>query len=238
MDVAAHWDRTENYDDINKKTYSYFRRFTDGERLSDIKQGDYILDICCRTGNGAVYFAEKRNVHGVCMDVSDKMLAIASHAIKTNVIDFMTKKFIDYNLPAGDNEFNAVLCFETIEHIPGILSFMKELNRVLKLKGELILTTPNFLWEPVHWFAAFTGIHHSEGPHRFLRRKEVLSLIEKTGFAVKKEETTVLIPYGPKSLTDFGEKLEQLFKNSLMPFLGLRRIFICEKIKECINEKF
>lgn len=235
-DVGDHWDRTEDYDDINKKTYSYFRRFTDGDRLSDIKSGSYILDICCRTGNGAIYFAKQRNVYGICMDVSDKMLKIAGDALKQENINFTTRKFMDYNLPAKDNEFDAVLCFETIEHIPDVWAFTKELNRVIKPGGEAIITMPNFLWEPIHWFAAVIGIHHSEGPHRFLQRKKAIKIIKDAGFSIKKEETTVLIPYGPKFLTDFGEKMENIFKNSLMPLLGLRRIFICEKIDGIKND--
>ncbi len=229
-DVGEHWDMTEDYDNINKKTYSYFRRFVDGERLSAIKSGSHILDICSRTGNGAAYFAAKRNVSGVCMDVSARMLKIAEERFKPANLAFTTKKFWDYNLPAGDNEFDAVLCFETIEHIPDVSAFMHELGRVVKPGGELILTTPNYLWEPIHLFAAVSGIHHSEGPHRFLRRREALKIILDSGFRVKKEETTVLIPYAPKCLTDIGEKLEGIFKNTLMPFFGLRRVFICEKI--------
>lgn len=35
-DVGAHWDSTEDYDDFNDETYSYFRRFIDGLRLSNL----------------------------------------------------------------------------------------------------------------------------------------------------------------------------------------------------------
>lgn len=102
---------------------------------------------------------------------------------------------------------------------------------MIKLKGEMILTTSNILWEPIHWLVAVLGIHHSEGPHRFLSRKKIKSLLERTGFKIIKGETTVLIPAGPRWLTKLGEILEKRFKNSLMPYLGLRRIFICEKVK-------
>ena len=38
--VGAHFDHTADYDDINKETYSYFRRFTDS----------YILDVAVPQG--------------------------------------------------------------------------------------------------------------------------------------------------------------------------------------------
>jgi len=40
----------------------------------------------------------------------------------------------------------------------------------------------------------------------------------------------VLIAFGPRFLTKFGEFFERIFKNNLMKYIGLRRIFVCEKI--------
>ena len=72
-DVGAHWDATEDYDDINAETYSYFRRFVDGLRLSDLPVGARVLDICARTGNGTLYFHQHGKVgSAVCADVSAK----------------------------------------------------------------------------------------------------------------------------------------------------------------------
>ncbi len=72
--VGAHWDATEDYDDINAETYSYFRRFVDGLRLSNLPDGAHVLDICARTGNGTLYFHQHGKVgSAVCADVSAKM---------------------------------------------------------------------------------------------------------------------------------------------------------------------
>ena len=90
---------------------------------------------------------------------------------------------------------------------------------------------PSLLWEPVHWMVAILSIHHSEGPHRFLARRTIKNFLKKANFKIIKEQTTVIIPVGPRWLTKFGEHLEKLFKNSLMPIFGLRRIYICKKIK-------
>jgi len=228
-DVAEHWDRTEDYDDINKSTYSYFRRFTDSFKMSCVKDNDYMLDICCRTGNGAVYYAKRRKIKGIAMDVSDKMLNIASHFFRRENVNFKTKRFISYPLPLKDNSFDVVLSLETIEHMPYPQTFIKELYRVLKPGGELILSTPNVLWEPVHWFAAVTGIHHSEGPHRFIPRKKLLKFLRKAGFKIKNEKTTVLFAFGPRWFTRVGELIEQSIGEQLRRIICLRRIFICRK---------
>ena len=73
-EVGDHWDRTEDYDDINEETYSYFRRFVDGLRMSNLPEKGRVLDICARTGNGTLYFYEHGKVGwAVCADVSRKM---------------------------------------------------------------------------------------------------------------------------------------------------------------------
>jgi SAM-dependent methyltransferase len=45
-------------------------------------------------------------------------------------------------LPLGDGEVDTVLCTETLEHVLDPASFLRELKRVLKPAGRLILTVP------------------------------------------------------------------------------------------------
>lgn len=231
QDVANHWDETFDYDDINKETYSYFRRFIDGYRLAGaLPEKSYILDICCRTGNGSLYFWQNNKISKVvCADVSKQMLAICRDRLKASGVPFEICAIDDYQLPFGNKQFDAILCLETVEHIshPGV--FIKELSRVTKSGGQMILSTPNILWEPIHSLAAIFNIHHSEGPHRFLGRGEIRKYLASAGFDIVNEETTVLIPVGPKMLVKLGEAIERRFRHSIMPFFGLRRFFICKK---------
>jgi len=230
--VGMHFDETKDYDDINKETYSYFRRFTDGYRLCNIPDNSYILDFGCRTGNGTLYFAQQGKVKkAVCVDFSDDLLEICVQRLKESGIPFEIKKLETLNLPFEDNEFDAILCFETIEHLAEPEMVMMELARVIKEGGELILTTPNVLWEPVHWLAATFDIHHSEGPHRFIRKSRLIQYIKNAGFEIAREETTVLIPDGPEIFIKFGEWFERKFPN-IMSLWGLRRIFVCRRISE------
>lgn len=159
------------------------------------------------------------------------MLQICKERLTEEGVNFKIKKFTTPRLPLKSNMFDNVLSFETLEHIPDPQAFIRELGRVLKKGGELILTCPNLAWEFVHWFAALTGIHHSEGPHRFIHRKKVEKMLRNAGFKIKKFETTVFIPYGPRFLTRLGEVFEKAFKRTLMPHIGLKHIFVCEKVK-------
>jgi len=231
-DVGKHWDMTEDYDEINEETYSYFRRFVDGFRLSNIAADAFVLDFCARTGNGTVYFYQRGKVRAaVCADVSAKMGEICTHRIReAGLIDYIWVPVGAYSLPFKDGVFDAILCFETAEHFSEPEKLVSDLGRVVRTGGALILTTPNVLWEPIHALAAIMGYHHSEGPHRFIPYRRLLRMVEDAGFVIESVETTVLVPGGPKFLITIGEWIEKHTRNSLMPLLGLRRIVIGRKL--------
>ena len=230
-DVGAHWDATEDYDDINAETYSYFRRFVDGLRLSNLPDHARVLDICARTGNGTLYFYQHGKVgSAVCADVSAKMGEICRQRLhEDGFYDFTWLQVFDYPLPLRTAEFDAILCFESVEHFSHPERLVQELARVTKPGGTLILTTPNLLWEPVHALAAITGLHHSEGPHHFLSYGRLIRMVQDAGFVIEENETTVLVPGGPEWLVSLGERIEERTRHSLMPLLGLRRVLICRK---------
>lgn len=230
-DVGAHWDSTEDYDAINEETYSYFRRFVDGLRLSNLPAKGRVLDICARTGNGTLYFYQQGKVRSaVCADVSAKMGEVCRARLAAGGLhNVLWVPLDDYALPLADGAFDAILCFETVEHFAEPERLVMELGRVIRPGGTLILTTPNVLWEPVHALAAITGLHHSEGPHRFIRMCRLQSMVEAAGFVVEQAETTVLIPGGPVALVRLGEWIEARTRHTLMPWLGLRRVLICRR---------
>jgi len=229
--VGKHWDETTDYDDINEKTYSYFRRFVDAYKLFDLPENKYTLDICSRTGNGSLYFWKNKKISKVvCADVTKKMQEICQSNLKKFPIDFQTKHFSGYPLPFSDGNFETILSFETIEHLPKPKIFVRELCRVLKPNGHLILTMPNVLWEPVHWLAAIFNFHHSEGPHRFIRHRKVKKWLKENNFKILKQKTFILVPGGPEFLIKLGEWLEKHLPKFIVTLFGLRRIYICQKL--------
>lgn len=62
-------------------------------------------------------------------------------------------------LPFADGSFDGMLCSQVIEHVPEPMVFLKELERVLRPGGLLVLTTP-FVWdehEQPHDYARHTS---------------------------------------------------------------------------------
>lgn len=67
----------------------------------------------------------------------------------------MTKK-----IPLDSDSCDTVVCIDGIEHISKQVDFVSEVNRVLKTKGEIIISTPNISSIRSRWKWLMTGHHH------------------------------------------------------------------------------
>ena len=64
------------------------------------------------------------------------------------------------HLPFADGSFDGVACVEGIEHIENFFALIRELRRILKPDGVLVLTTPNMNKLGSRWHAFWTGFPH------------------------------------------------------------------------------
>jgi SAM-dependent methyltransferase len=98
--------------------------------------GGDTLEVGCGEGFGAKLFKSKTTKY-VAVDKSD---------ITYNG-NFEGVTFIQMTVPylrgLNDNTFDTVVCFQLIEHIKRDDILVKEIHRVLKPGGKLLLTTPN-----------------------------------------------------------------------------------------------
>jgi ubiquinone/menaquinone biosynthesis C-methylase UbiE len=87
----------------------------------------------------------------------------------------------DRPLPFADNEFDLVLCVETIEHVRDTQLFLSEIRRVLRPGGTLALTTPL----ASRFRVLFRGVESPFSPHlRAFTRRSLRSTLETMGFHV------------------------------------------------------
>lgn len=95
-----------------------------------------VLEIGCGEGYGIKLLAPK----------ADKYIAIDKFK-PTHEENFNQVEFIQMEVPwlneLKDNFFDVVICFQLIEHIKDDKILLKEIYRVLKPGGFLLLTTPN-----------------------------------------------------------------------------------------------
>lgn len=103
-----------------------------------IVQGN-ILEVGCGIGRGLDVLAENVTDY-TAIDKNKELIALLQ-------AKYPTFKFIERNIPPfegiADNSFDFVISFQVIEHIQNDALFVKEIHRVLKKGGKVILSTPN-----------------------------------------------------------------------------------------------
>ncbi len=108
--------------------------------LDWIGSGKKVLDIGCRWGHITYDIAKKGNeVIGIDFvpEFIEEAKKIHGDKVKFMVMDA-------YDLKFKDKSFDAVFLGETFEHLIDPRKALKEIRRVLKDNGALIITTPNF----------------------------------------------------------------------------------------------
>jgi ubiquinone/menaquinone biosynthesis C-methylase UbiE len=99
-----------------------------------------VLDVGCNTGYGTVRFVPvARRVVGV--DVSPGAIEAARERAPEGRPEFVLTG--GYDLPFADETFDLVTSFQVLEHVPDPMAYLREIARVTRPAGTVILATPN-----------------------------------------------------------------------------------------------
>lgn len=152
-------------DDFTAERYSQFLRHFPAKAQD-------VLDVGCNVGRGGAHMKSRRpELRIVGMDcVADRLEQIDPLVYDSTICGFAD----EISVPSGC--FDAIVAGETIEHIPGssIYPSLHEFFRVLRLKGRLLLTTPNprYLRNKLqHKSVLFDSAHVSQHTIASIRRK-------------------------------------------------------------------
>ena len=116
--------------------FEHFHRYC---LARDLCPGLDVLDVASGEGYGSSILANvARSVIGV--DVDPAAIAHARTTYGGENLRFVQGSALD--LPLGDASVDAVVSFETLEHVREHARFMAEVKRVLRPGGKLIVSTP------------------------------------------------------------------------------------------------
>lgn len=227
-EVEKFWDQVgEDYEKYHIKEdvrESHFQRFKIGIPYLSLKPGFKILNIWSRTGEAIPFLRESEsNLDIYNLEVSNEFIKVAMK----NFPNENFKKTDLENLPFQDNFFDAILSLETLEHTPKPPIFLKELHRVLRPNGQLVMSVPTSTMEwPMRIYQAFS-FDHGEGPHKFLYPTTVKKFIKEAGFNLHLHRGTLLLPAGPKALRNIAERCIEICQHTPLKNFGLRQFYIC-----------
>lgn len=177
--------------------------------LGNNLKGKLILDVGCASGYfGKLLIKKKASVIGI--DISKLVIKEAKRVLTdAKLVDLNTGK-----LSFKSKVFDVIIASEVIEHLLAPIDILKEMNRVLKNEGELIISTPNLLyWGNRIKFLKGEFTYTDEGVFdrghvHFYVYKTLLNDLKESGFKVV-EENHVTASQG--LMSKFTSKFPSLF---------------------------
>jgi len=139
-----------------------------------------ILNIGCYNGWFEQVMIKKRAREVIGIDTNKKFVKIAQKHVPQ--VKFLKMSALNLNFP--QNYFDLITIFDVIEHLPKNTEArcLQEIDKVLKSKGRLIVSTPNN-----HFLAKIFDPAWYLG-HRHYSEQQLTNLLKKEGFSVTKTE--------------------------------------------------
>ena len=112
-----------------------------------------VLDIACGTGYGSFLLSKQiKNVVGIDKNIEE----VAPQYKKDNI------KFIKEDIDKVDltSTYQAIICFETLEHVNNPNRLLKQISKSLTSKGFFLLSVPNAKYEKLDENGNNLDIYH------------------------------------------------------------------------------
>jgi len=228
-DVEAHWDNVADIyiEENNKVKTAHDQRFRETVRHLNLKDNEKVLVISSRDCEANDYIInDNANVEVINAEISNGLMEEA-YKIRPYVKQYKISTYS--KLAFKDEEFDKVVNLETLEHVENPYLFLYELNRLVKPGGLMVMSCPPATSEIPYQIFTFLFGGHGEGPHKFPSSRRVKKLLKQTNWKLELHKGTVLIPVGPLSLQNFGEKILNWFRGTWIEELGIRQFYVCKK---------
>ena len=146
------------------------------------QNGEY-LDVGCGTGNYTVALA-KMGVQITGMDPSIKMLNVARN--RSNSIDWI--QGLAENIPIKSDTIDGIICSLTVHHWSNLKSSFKELSRVLKPKGRVVIFTSTPEQMKGYWLNHYFPKMLQDSIQQMPSYEVLQSVIQESGLSLSHRE--------------------------------------------------
>ena len=240
-DVERHFDlMAKDYDRWKKKnTYYYNSLKWLVKRL--IPRGSKVLEIGCATGE--LLDSAKPSI-GVGIDISREMVNIARKKFPQYTFICCPIESFQY-----EEKFDYIIMIDLIDHVYDICDVFENVYKLCCPTTKIILTTINPWWDWFLFVMEKIGAKMPEGPHNFIEKRDLISIIKYLDFSINYSGYLLLFP---KNIPIFsflantiGVKIWGLNKFSFVQYMILRPLpknevnlgLGCSVIIPCYNEE-
>lgn len=152
------------------------------ERIQSLdKEPEAILDIGCGNGNIELMLRDITSARLYGIDISRSMIDEANKRLGKRAEFYVGDSQM---LPYKDNSFDVVLCNASFHHYPEPVKVLKEVKRVLRNKGVLILGDPTLpsriLLKIMNWSMKYSR----SGDYHIYNKQEISTLLTDEGFNI------------------------------------------------------
>lgn len=227
---ASNYDNWHNAhvedNDINTPWHNFVKEAIQNEYMD----GCDVLEIGCGRGGFSKYLLQRYPGINklIASDFSESALAIGKNRL-ADMPNIVWRKEDIQSLSFPTNTFDTIISCETIEHIPNPHQALKELYRVLKPGGRLILTCPNYFSLFGIWvlYRKIIGKPYTEGGQPYVNYIQVPAIygrIKLLGFKVAHFHSSELVIPAKVPKTFYSIRTPMLFR-----WLGSRTFYILIK---------
>lgn len=138
------WGMTERLvpDSLQRDPFSDYIKevqYRNYKIASLLAEGKRVLDIACGSGYGSSLLAESGATEVIGVDISHQAIQYATMRYPGRNINYVTCDAMTYS---DGGEFDLIVSFETIEHLPKPQLFMKRLSTLATENGVLLVSAP------------------------------------------------------------------------------------------------
>ena len=233
QEIQGKYDReVAKYDGIfENRAGRHFikRKLAKARSFGYIEPGQKVLEVGSATGVFSFEY-EKFNIKLTSIDLSPENIKWASNKGRMMNSSIMFKEADVESLPFEDNSFDGVLSFSTLRYVPDIDQALREIYRVLRPGGYVILDFPN---KKCPWFGGMKkkviGREHIFDNHYYV--EQVREMVARAGFIDTEIKQGLFVPKGtPDRLFPlfrvaevFAERLPIIKDYSAIIFIGGRK---------------
>jgi 2-polyprenyl-3-methyl-5-hydroxy-6-metoxy-1,4-benzoquinol methylase len=150
-----------------------------------LKPHSLVLDAGCGSGRHLRALAKLSNLNIIGIDKNSSDLNDALTGLE-NMPDALSDNYLVSRadikkLPFASASFDCVICSEVLEHIPDHENALKELVRILKPQGDLVVSVPRYFSEKICWLIS-PAYSSEEGGHiRIYKKKKLQKMLANQG---------------------------------------------------------